>query len=513
MPKEDLLLLAENITKTYPGVVALDKVRFELKKGEVHALIGENGAGKSTLIKTLMGIVTAEDGDIYIDGQKTLIKDPQDAAANGIAAVFQELSLIPFLSVGENVFLSKEGKGAKYRLNRKEIFEKTEAILKKYSFDQLSAKEMVANISPAKKQLAEIVKAIAGSPKILILDEPTSSLTESETNKLFEIIHILKSEGVGIVYISHRMNELEIIADRVSVLRDGKYIGSKNMNETSMDDIIQMMVGRSLELYQGNENRGIDYSNENKILEVKGISQKGRFCNVSFDLYKGEILGIAGLVGSGRSELMNILFGVDKADEGEIFIDGKKTHIGSVQDAMNCHIAMVPESRHQQGLTLIHSVSDNISLPIIKRFQKGMFLNHKQKNNFAEEMIGKYAVKTESSAKLAGQLSGGNQQKVVVAKWLATDPKILIIDEPTAGIDVHSKVEIHKMIRELTEKGLAVIMISSDMQELLLHSDGIMVMNDFKILGIFEKIEQEEIMTVIMKDKNNSMNRGTVSNV
>ena len=513
MASDKKLLRIENMTKKYPGVTALDKVKFDLEKGEVHALIGENGAGKSTLIKALMGIVPIEDGEIYIDEQKVHIKDPMDAAQNGIAAVFQELSLIPFLSVGENVFLSKEGRQAKYRLNRKEIFKKTEAILNKYKIDQLSAKDMVADISPAKKQLAEIVKAIAGNPKILILDEPTSSLTESETKKLFEIMHILKSEGVGIIYISHRMNELEIMADRVSVLRDGKYIGSRKMKETSMDDIIKMMVGRSFELYQSDVNRQINYSDKNKMLEVKGITKKGSFCDISFDLYKGEILGIAGLVGSGRSELMNILFGVDKADKGEIFIEGKKVHIGSVQDAMENHIAMVPESRHQQGLVLIHSLSDNISLPVIKKFQKGMFLNHTKKNRFAEQMILKYAVKTDSPLKLAGHLSGGNQQKVVVAKWLATDPKILIIDEPTAGIDVYSKVEIHKMIRELTGHGVSVIMISSEMQELLLHSDRIMVMNDFKILGIFEKIEQEEIMSVIMKDKNNSNNKGALNYV
>jgi len=513
MAIDSKLLRLENITKKYPGVTALDRVKFELEKGEVHALIGENGAGKSTLIKALMGIISIEEGDIFIENKKVSIKNPEDAAKNGIAAVFQELSLVPFLSVGENVFLNKEGNKAKYFLNRKEIYEKTEYILKKYRIDQLSAKDIVSDISPAKKQLAEIVKAIASDPKILILDEPTSALTETETDKLFEIINTLKKEGVGIIYISHKMKELEIIADKVSVLRDGKYIGSKNMKETSMDDIIKMMVGRSLELYQSEKNRHIDYSDSNKMLELKGISKKGSFHNISFDLYKGEILGISGLVGSGRSELMNILFGVDKADEGETFIEGKKVHINCVQDALNNRIAMVPESRHQQGLVLIHSVSDNISLPIIKKFQKGMFLNHRKKTKFTEQMIQKYAIKTDSSTKLVRQLSGGNQQKVVVAKWLATDPKILIIDEPTAGIDVPSKVEIHKMIRNLTEQGLSVIMISSEMQELLLHSDRIMVLNDFKILGIFKKIEQEEIMSLIMKDKNNSTSKGAVSNV
>ncbi len=513
MASENRLLRVENLTKEYPGVVALDRVQFELKKGEVHALIGENGAGKSTFIKSLMGIVQIDEGEIFIEDKKVCIKDPLDAADNCIAAVFQELSLVPFLSVGENIFLSKEGSKAKYYLSRKEIFKKTEEIFKKFNIDQLSAADMVEDLSPAKKQLVEIVKAIGGKPKILILDEPTSSLTEDETRNLFEIIRILKSEGVGIIYISHRMNELEVIADRVTVFRDGKYIGCKNMKETSMDEMIKMMVGRSLELYQRAEKRKIDYSDENKVLEVKRISKRGTFCNVSFELYKGEILGIAGLVGSGRTELMNIVFGIDRADEGEIYIDGQKVHIANVQDALENHIAMVPESRHQQGLVLIHSISDNISLPIIKRFQKGAFLNHKKKSQFAEQMISKYAVKTESPFKIVGQLSGGNQQKVVVSKWLATEPKILIIDEPTAGIDVPSKVEIHKTIRELTEHGNSVIMISSDMQELLMHSDRIMVMNDYKILGVFEEIDQEGIMREIMKDKNKSIIKGVVSNV
>lgn len=501
------LLRIENMTKQYPGVLALDHVQFELNAGEVHALIGENGAGKSTLIKALMGIVDIEEGEIFIEGKKVVIENPEDAAEKGISAVFQELSLVPSLSVGENIFLNKEDRKYKYYLNRKEIYEKTETILTKYNITGLSAKDLVAKLSPARKQLTEIVKAIVCKPKILILDEPTSSLTEDETIKLFEIIEILRNEGVGIIYISHRMKELEILADQISVLRDGKYIGTKRMCDTSMDEIVKMMVGRSVELYQREVKRIIDYSDSNKILEVKGITKKGCFNNISFDLYKGEILGIAGLVGSGRSELMNILFGVDRADEGEIIIEGNKVHIKCVQDALKNKIGMIPESRHQQGLALMHSIADNISLPTIHKFQKGLFLNHRKKYKFTEEMICKYKVKTNSPSKITGQLSGGNQQKVVVAKWLATSPKILIVDEPTAGIDVYSKVEIHKMIRDLTDQGVSVIMISSEMQELLLHSDRIMVMNDYRIIGIFDEIEQEEIMSIILKDKNETMDR------
>lgn len=302
-------------------------------------------------------------------------------------------------------------------------------------------------------------------------------------------------------------------ADRVTVLRDGKYIGSKRMEETSMDDIIKMMVGRSLELYQTEQAKEIDYSPGNVMMEVKGLHKKGLFNDINFKLYKGEVLGVAGLVGSGRSELMDIIFGIDHADSGEIFIEGEKVKINSVQDALDYGLALIPESRHLQGLVLIHNIADNISLPILKRFQIGPVLNHKKKTQFAEEMILKYAIKTESPTKLAGELSGGNQQKVVVAKWLATRPKILIVDEPTVGIDVHSKVEIHKMIRDLTNEGVSVIMISSEMTELLTHSDRIMIMNDYRILGIFGKIEQEEIMSEIMKDKNRGYTKGGTTNV
>lgn len=510
--EHDKILRVENLSKRYPGVMALDHVQFELEAGEVHALIGENGAGKSTLIKVLMGVVMIDEGVIRIDEESVSIQNPQQAAEYGIAAVFQELSLIPTITLAENVFLNKEGKRSKYYLDRKQMFEKTEGILRKYHITQLKATDIVSEMSAAKRQLAEIVKAVAAEPRIMILDEPTSSLTENETEKLFEIIRTLKSEGVGIIYISHRMRELELLADRVTVLRDGKYIGSKRMKDTTMDNIIKMMVGRALELYKTEPPKEFDYSPGNVMMEVIGLYKKGLFEDISFKLYKGEVLGVAGLVGSGRSELMDIIFGIDHADCGEIFIDGKRVSINSVQDALNYGCALVPESRHLQGLVLIHSIADNIALPVLKQFQKGPVLNYKKKNKFAEEMISKYTIKTESAEKLVGQLSGGNQQKVVIAKWLATQPRILIVDEPTVGIDVQSKVEIHQMIHSLTKEGVSVIMISSEMNELLTYSDRVMIMNDHRILGTFEKIGQEEIMSEIMKDKNRSYAKGETAN-
>ena len=491
------LLEMQDITVTFPGVKALSNVSFDLKYGEVHALVGENGAGKSTLIKVLIGVEKSETGEIRIQGKKTVIHNPLDASREKIAAVFQQLSQIPYLTVSENIFLSKSN--SSFLLNRNKMNRFTAEILSKYNITQIKPTDVIAELSTAKRQLSEIVKAISIAPRILVLDEPTSALTEAEAEQLYNIIRELKSEGVGIIYISHRMNELELLADRVTVLRDGACIGTKDMKDITMQDIVNLMVGRNVDLYDKRESPAIDYASAEKMLEVKHVSG-GMFKDISFDLYKGEILGIAGLLGSGRSELMDILFGITKVTAGEIWIDGKQAKINSVNDAMDHGIALIPESRHTQGLILIHSISDNISLPVIKRFQKGLFLKHAQKNKFAAEMIKKYNIKTNSPLKIVNFLSGGNQQKVVVSKWLSTDPKVLIIDEPTAGIDVTSKAEIHRLISDLTKAGVSVIMISSEMPELLAHSDRVMIMNYYRLVGILEKTDQQAIMQVIMKD-------------
>ena len=501
MQNHEYLLEMVGITKTYPGVVALNDVSFNLKAGEVHALVGENGAGKSTLIKVLMGIEKKDKGNVFIEGEPIDVKSTNDASKHRISAVFQELSQIPFLTVAENVFLGKEKQINMKFLNRKELNNLTQEILQKYDICELNPQDLICNISTAKKQLAEIVKAIATKPRILILDEPTTSLTENEVAKLFNIIQLFKSEGIGIIYISHRMNELKQLADRVTVLRDGCFIECTNMSNLTMESIVNLMVGRDVDLYDHDATQ-FQYEQAKKVLEVKNISKQSTFKEVSFDLYQGEILGIAGLVGSGRSELMNLLFGIDQADSGEIVIDGETVDITCVQDALKHKIAMVPESRHLQGLVLGHSVEDNIALPLLKNFVRASILNHRKKRDFSLQMIEKYNIKTESSRKIVRYLSGGNQQKVVIAKWLSIAPRILIVDELTAGIDVHSKTEIHKLIKSLTKLGLSVIMISSEMPELLAHSDRIMVMNDFKVLKILQHTNQEEIMSLIMEDKN-----------
>jgi len=506
MTDSDILLELKSVTKRYSGVTALDKVDFGLKSGEVHALIGENGAGKSTLIKAVAGVIGLDEGSMYVNGEEIFLGNPQDAANFGISAAFQELSLIPWLSVAENIFLNKEGDSAKIWLKRKDLFEKASILFEKYGIDQLDPREDVGAISAAKQQLTEIMKAVAAEPQILILDEPTSSLTETETDILFHIIETLRANGTGIIYITHRMKELDVIADRVTVLRDGQYIGTDLKSNLAMPEIIKMMVGRALELYDKTTEETTAAKEKKTVLQVRNLHKAGVFQDISFDLHEGEILGIAGLVGSGRSELMEMIFGVSKADSGDIIINNEKVAVTGVSDAIDHGIAMVPESRHRQGLVLRHSVSDNIALAVLKRFQNKLFFSNTKKTKFSLEMIDKYRIKTESPNKIVSQLSGGNQQKVVVAKWFATNPKILIIDEPTAGIDVGAKVEVHRMIRELTEQGTSVLMISSEMTELLTHSDRIMVMNDNKILGIFDKIGQEEIMSLILKDKNQELN-------
>jgi len=508
---ETKILEMKNITMTFPGVKALDNVSFDLYGGEVHALVGENGAGKSTLIKVLMGIEKKTAGEIWVKGKKVEIHNALDAGKTyKIATVFQQLSQIPYLTVGENIFLAKEGSTSKFWLKRKEIHERTEKLLKSYGITELKSTDVISNLSTAKRQLSEIVKAISIKPDILVFDEPTSALTENEAELLFNIIETLKKQGVGIIYISHRMNELKVVADRITVLRDGQYIDTRDMAEITMKEIVNLMVGRNVTLYEKREANKVDYNTATKALEVKNLSKKGMFKNLSFDLYQGEILGVAGLVGSGRSELMDIIFGITQADSGEIWINGKKVQINCVQDALKNKIALVPESRHLQGLVLIHSVADNIALPVIRNFQKKLFLNHKLKNKFAVEMINQYDVKTDSASKIVNYLSGGNQQKVVVAKWLATKPKILIVDELTAGIDVNSKAEIHKLISGLTDQGMSVIMISSEMPELLAHSDRVMIMNDYKILGFLENADQQTIMNTIMEDKASIFDENTM---
>ena len=495
---EQKLLEVKGVNKSYPGVQALKDVDFDLVAGEVHALVGENGAGKSTLVKVIAGIVESDDGKIFINGEKVIIKDPHHARKLGIATVFQELSQIPTLSVAENVFLGKELNRTKCLLDRKSMIHRTREILGMYDID-LDPRERIADLSTAKRQLAEIVKALEMEPNILIMDEPTSSLTESEAESLFSIIEDFQKKGVGIIYVTHKMNEVFTIADRVTILRDGNFIDVSGIEEIDMDGIVNKMVGREVDLYESTE-RVIDYAELNPTLRVKNLTRKGDFKDVTFDLYKGEILGVAGLVGSGRSELVNTIFGVLEKDSGEILLNSSRINISSVRDALEHGIALIPEDRHEQGLVLQHSILQNIILPVMEKFKDKGLIRYERARKFVQKKIDQFNIKPSNEKKVVNFLSGGNQQKVVVAKWLSTDPKILIVDELTSGIDVRTKAEIHKLIRDLTEEGHSIIMISSEMPELLAHSDRIMVMNKGRVLEVFEDTNQEEIMSIIMED-------------
>ena len=493
------LLRMHQINKSYNEIKVLNDVDFNLRKGEVHALIGENGAGKSTLIKILMGVVHMDSGSIELNGETVRIKNASSAAHYGVSTVFQELSLFPFLSVAENIFITHDFQKAGFILDKRRLKAETLSILSKYQID-LDPDSKIEILSMAKRQLVEITKAIVINPKIIVLDEPTSSLTLVETEILFNIIHDLKSNGCSVIYISHRLNEIFQIADRVTVLRDGYRVCEADITAIDFDTIIKHIVGRSIDLTLTAKNRKKQLDSP-VAMEVKNFTQKGTFQNIGFHVNRGEILGFAGLVGSGRTELMRMIFGIDKAESGEVIIDGKTMSHITPKLAIKNGIAMVPESRQFEGLILGHSIEDNIALVILRKFVRFCVVNRKKVKEFVNRMIHQYGIKTESEKKLAAMLSGGNQQKVVIAKWVATNPKVMILDEATVGIDVQAKSEIYKLMREFAGQGMAILLVSSDMTELLGNADRILVVNENRIIAELTDTTQEEIMSIIMKDK------------
>lgn len=509
---ERFLVSMEGICKSYSGTEVLRKASFNLKAGEVHALVGENGAGKSTIIKILMGIVARDDGVVRINGEAVDFSSPVGASAHGIAAVFQEFSLIPTLSVADNIFLTKEQTIGHIFLNRRANIRKSQEMLAKYGMN-INASLAVGDLSAAQKQLVEICKAISSEPRVLIFDEPTSSLTELETKILFGIIRDFKAAGGGVIYISHRMEEIFQLTDRITILRDGNYIDTLDTEKTNLDEVISKMVGREVSLYETDVRKRTANANENALLELKGVASKTGFNNINLKLYRGEILGIAGLVGSGRSELMNLIYGMDRITDGHVFFEGEKVNIRSPRQAIEKGICMIPESRHLQGLVLIHSIEENIATVNMLEFTFAkFFVNYKKLTSIALECMKKFDVRAESPKKLTENLSGGNQQKVVISKWLYRNPKVLIVDEPTNGVDVGAKSQIHKMLRQFTDEGMSIILISSEMPELLNHSDRILVMNDKRIIYESTGTTQEKIMEVILSDisNRNSAERGMV---
>ncbi len=496
----EYVLEMEGVCKSFPGVKALDNVQLKLRPGKVHALMGENGAGKSTLMKCMFGIYKMDEGQIRIDGEPVTIHDPMDALNKGIAMVHQELQPIPARTVGENIFLGrypmKKALGFLPIVDHKKMYADTAELLKRVRMN-FDPKQKVGELSVSQMQSVEIAKAVSANCRVLILDEPTSSLTSNEVEALFRIIEDLKADNVAVVYISHKMDEILRIADEVTIMRDGQYVGSWPANELTTDKIITRMVGRELtNLYPKRENVPGEV-----IFEVKDFTSihPRSFRNASFQLRKGEILGVGGLVGAQRTELMEGIFGIGAHTKGQIFYKGKEMKITRPKDAIDQGIALLTEDRRASGIMGVLSVADNISIASLNQYlDYGVMINSKKVEQLVQDNVKKMNIKTPSSKTQIKSLSGGNQQKVLIGRWLANNPDVLILDDPTRGIDVGAKYEIYCIIAELAKEGKSIIMISSEMGELIGMSDRIMVMCDGRITGFVEGEEatQENIMAL-----------------
>jgi inositol transport system ATP-binding protein len=485
------------ISKSFSGIAALNDVKLEVACGEVHAVMGENGAGKSTLMKILSGLVKKDGGEIYLNETQVEIQTPKTALDLGISMIHQELNPVRAMTVSENIFLGKEPCYAFCNvINRKKQREMTLALFREMEIT-INPDRKMGDLSVAEMQLVEIVKAVSYNARIIIMDEPTSAINGREVAKLFEIIRSLKSKGIAIIYISHKMDEIFRISDTITVLRDGQYIETKPAKELDHDTLVKLMVGRKIsELFP----KVISAKGEVS-LEVEGLTKRGLFENISFKVRKGEVLGVAGLMGAGRTDLMETVFGLRRADVGSIKINGHEVRIQSPADAIRHRIALVTEDRQMKGLNLKASVRDNISLASLKNFSRfGQILQFQKENCAADAEIEKLHIKTRGRGQIIKTLSGGNQQKVVLAKWLLNDPEIIILDEPTRGIDIGAKAEIYKIIAELAEQGRTIIMISSELEEILGLCDRVMVLYNGKVTAEFERqaFNQEAIMKAAM---------------
>jgi ribose transport system ATP-binding protein len=483
----------ENIYKAFGTNQVLTGVDFDLLDGEVHALMGENGAGKSTMMNVLTGLHARDSGVIKIDGKETYFKNPKEAEQSGITFIHQELNIWPDMTVLENLFIGKELKNSFGLLKINDM--KT---LAKKQFDRLAVSipldKEAGSCSVGEQQMIEIAKALMTEAKVIIMDEPTAALTEREISKLFDVISSLKKAGVSIVYISHRMEEIFSICDRITVMRDGKTVDTKAIPETNFDEVVRKMVGRELtdRFPERNPNPA------ETVLEVKGLTKKGHFEDVNFSVRAGEIVGVSGLMGAGRTEIMRAIFGLDSIDGGEIWLKGEKVTIKSPEQAVKEGIGFITEDRKDEGLILDFSIRDNMVLPTLYSFAPKGIINEKSETDFVNMLIKRLTVKTESPDIAVGKLSGGNQQKVVIAKWVGIGPKLLILDEPTRGVDVGAKREIYQLMNELTDRGVAIIMVSSELPEVLGMSDRILVVHEGKINGqlLKEDATQEKIMTL-----------------
>jgi rhamnose transport system ATP-binding protein len=475
------------IVKQFGAVEALRGVDLDLRGGEVHALVGENGAGKSTVVKILAGVHRPDLGEVRVDGEPVVLHAPADARDRGIAVIYQQPTLFPDLDVAENVFMGRHPRGRLGRVDWPRMYREVEELLANLGV-RLNPRIPVQGLSVADQQLVEIAKALSLEARVLVMDEPTAALSVREVDELFEIVRQLRDRGVAVLFVSHRLDEVFALADRVTVLRDGAHVVTAPAAELTADQVVRHMVGRQLDALFPKEAAEIGET----VLEVRGLSRVGAFQDISFELRRGEILGCAGLVGAGRTELARALFGIDHPDAGSILVAGRQVEIDSPAAAMARGIAYVPEDRHRQGLVLEFGIADNVVLPILGRVSRRGILDRRRARNLARDYTERLRVRTTGLDQLAGALSGGNQQKVVLAKWLTTDPKILLLDEPTRGIDIGAKAEVHRIISSLAADGLAILLISSELPEVLAASDRVLVFHQGRLSGEFARAEATE---------------------
>ena len=488
----EYVLEMRDIVKRYPGVLAVDHGQLTLRPGEVHCLVGENGAGKSTLMKVLAGAIPMDSGEIRLSGEPVSVTSPHHAQQLGISMIYQEFNLSPFLSVAENIFLGREPRlGKTPFINWSTMYRDAREILGRVRTD-LDVRKPVNECSVAQQQIVEIAKALSFSSKVIVMDEPSATLTDHELKALFDLIRGLKKDGIGMIYISHRLEEIFEIGDRVTVMRDGQYIGTKEVSEVHREDLIHMMVGRELKDEYPKER----FARGEEVLRVEGLGIDGAFQDVSFSLHKGEIMGLTGLVGAGRTEVARAIFGADKLHAGQIFLDGRPITVTSPQDAIRQGIGLLNEDRKTQGLVLGMSVRENTTLANLKDLVRFLFVDRGREREVTLKYVDDLRIKTPTIEQTAQNLSGGNQQKVVLAKWLFTGCRVLIFDEPTRGIDVGAKVEIYKLMNELVRNGVCILMISSELPEVLGMCDRILVMHEGRLAGELPRADadQERLM-------------------
>lgn len=494
----EVILEMKDIDKTFPGVHALDHVSFDVRRGEVHALMGENGAGKSTLMKVLTGIYTKDSGSITYEGKDVEFHNAREAQDAGVVIVHQELNMVGHLTVAQNIFIGREFKKG-FSIDDKKMVEESKKLFQRLNID-IDPTATMSDLTVGKQQMCEIAKAISHDAKVIVFDEPTAALTEAEIQDLFTIIRDLREQQMGIVYISHRMDEIKVITDRVTVMRDGTYVGTLITKDCTKDDIVNMMVGRVI--YEEPKTKSMVAPDAPVVLKVEHLNAGKMVQDVSFELRKGEILGFSGLMGAGRTETARAIFGADPKESGDIYVNGEKVTINSPQDAVKAGIGYLSEDRKRFGIVVQKTIAENTTMANLPEFMRGIFINKRKERKKAQELADSLATKTPSVDELVVNLSGGNQQKVVIAKWLCKNCDILIFDEPTRGIDVGAKNEIYKLMNKLASEGKSIIMISSEMTEILRMSDRIVVMCEGRKTGelMIEETTQEKIMSFATRD-------------